>query len=210
MFIKPRGIKFMNNFSQKLKTAMHDKEISAAELSRRTGISKARISQYTSGKFFPKTDAVIKISDALNISRNYLLGIEQNLDPSGSRHIPILGNIKCGIPSEAIETFEGEVIVDMSINADFCLYARGDSMKDARILDGDLVFIKKRDSVENGKIAAVAVDGETTLKRIYYYPEKYKLILLPENKDFEPLIYEGEMLNSIKILGEAVMFLSNL
>lgn len=200
----------MNDFSKKLKEAMHGKNMSAAELSRRTGISKARISQYTSGKFFPKADAIIKISDALNTSRDYFLGAEQSRTHSGSRHIPILGEIRCGIPSEAIEIFEGEVIVDLSVNADFCLYARGDSMKDARILDGDLVFIKKCNSIENGKIAAVAVDGEATLKRVYYYPEKDKLILLPENKDFEPLIYEGEMLNNISILGEAVMFVSNL
>ena len=97
------------------------------------------------------------------------------------------------------------------IKADFCLTARGDSMINARILDGDIVFIRKQDMVENGEIAAVVVnnDSEATLKRLFYYREKNLLILKAENAAYEDLVYQGEELNQVHILGKAVAFQSD-
>ena len=63
------------------------------------------------------------------------------------------------------------------MNADFCLKAKGDSMINARIFNGDIVCIREQPMVENGEIAAVIIDDEATLKRVYYYPKKSKLIL---------------------------------
>ena len=62
--------------------------------------------------------------------------------------------------------------------------------------------------VKNGDIAAVIIDNEATLKRVYYYPEKNKLVLNPENPAFEPLVYINEELDTIRILGKAVYFVS--
>lgn len=62
--------------------------------------------------------------------------------------------------------------------------------------------------VKNGDIAAVIIDNEATLKRVYYYPEKNKLVLNPENPAFEPLVYINEELDTIRILGKAVYFMS--
>jgi repressor LexA len=81
-------------------------------------------------------------------------------------------------------------------------------MKDARIYDGDYVYIKRCDLVENGKIGVCIVDGEATLKRIYYYPEEERLILIPENKAYAPRSFVGEELSSVHILGQAVAFTS--
>ena len=85
-------------------------------------------------------------------------------------------------------------------------------MKGARILDGDRVFIRKQDRVENGAIAAVVVnnDSEATLRRIHYNSEKRVLILKPENPVYEDLIFSGDELNQIHILGKAVAFQSNI
>ena len=94
--------------------------------------------------------------------------------------------------------------------ADFCLIARGDSMIGARIHDGDEVFIQQTDLVNNGEIAAVIIDDEATLKRVYYYPEESKIVLSPENPHYEPLEFVGEELNQIRILGRAVAFQSKL
>ena len=80
----------------------------------------------------------------------------------------------------------------------------------ARIMDGDIVFIREQTIVENGEIAAVIIDDEATLKRVYYYKDSGKLILQAENPKYSPLIYEGEELNSIRILGKAIAFESNL
>jgi repressor LexA len=81
-------------------------------------------------------------------------------------------------------------------------------MKDARICNGDTVFIKRTDVVNNGEIAAVIINDEATLKRVYYYPEKEKLVLIPENASFEPLVYEGAELDKIRVIGRAVAFKS--
>jgi repressor LexA len=64
--------------------------------------------------------------------------------------------------------------------------------------------------VENGQIAAVIIDNEATLKRWYYYPEKSKLVLTPENPTYEPLVYIGEELENVRCLGRAVSFMSKL
>ena len=80
----------------------------------------------------------------------------------------------------------------------------------ARIHDGDLVFIKNQSEVENGSIAAVIINDEATLKRVYYYPEESKLILTAENPAYPPLVFSGTELNSIYILGRAVAFQSRI
>ena len=122
------------------------------------------------------------------------------------RKVPLLGAIACGEP---IYREEDEWIsLPNDIKADFCLRCQGDSMIDARINDGDIVFIKACPEVENGQIAAVSIDNEVTLKRVFYYPEKNRLVLYPENKAYEPFVYMNEELNDIRILGRAVMFLS--
>lgn len=122
--------------------------------------------------------------------------------------IPLLGDIACGEPIFADEQREMFVEVSEDIKADFCLKAKGDSMINARINNGDIVFIKSQSIVDNGEIAAVIIEDEATLKRVYYYPQSNKVVLSPENPRYEPLIYEGEELDRIRILGKAVAFQS--
>lgn len=133
-----------------------------------------------------------------------------NVKPIRAKKIPLLGRIACGEPIYADEEHENYIMADTNINADFCLVAKGDSMINARIFDGDIVLIKKMALVNNGDIAAVIIDNEATLKRVYYYPDQSKLILNPENPSFEPLVYVNEELNTIRILGKAVCFMSSL
>lgn len=133
-----------------------------------------------------------------------------NLHPIQLKKIPLLGEIACGEPIWADEDKEHYVMADMDIDADFCLTAKGDSMVNARINNGDIVFIKQMTLVQNGEIAAVIIDNEATLKRVYYYPDKNKLVLNPENPAYEPLIYINEELDTVRILGKAVYFMSAL
>ena len=81
-------------------------------------------------------------------------------------------------------------------------------MTGARIYDGDVVFIRSQSSVDNGEIAAVIINDEATLKRVYYYPTEGKLVLSPENPRYAPLVYVGRELDSVKIIGKAVAFQS--
>ncbi len=203
----------MNDFRTRLAYAMAEKNIKAAELSRRTGISKPRLSQYKSGVYVPKADAICAMARALGVSEAYLLGTTDIPEiHSGGRYkvLPILGEIACGYPVFANEEDGGAVYTDAETDADFCLIAKGDSMKDARINNGDTVFIKKADSVNNGEIAAIIINDEATLKRVYYYPEASKLMLISENSNYEPMVYSGDELEKIHIIGKAVAFKSEI
>ncbi len=134
-----------------------------------------------------------------------------NAYPIELKRFPLVGKIACGKPKYANEDRESYVMAGTDIKADFCLKASGDSMVGARILDGDIVFIRKQDTVENGEIAAVVVNNESeaTLKRLFYYQEKGLLILKAENPAFEDLIFQNEELNEVHILGKAVAFQSD-
>ena len=131
-----------------------------------------------------------------------------NLRPIQLKRFPLLGEIACGEPIFAQEDRETFLIADAEIAADFCLLARGDSMIGARIYDGDAVFIRSQPMVENGEIAAVIIDDEATLKRVYYDRAHARLQLVPENPAYSPLVYVGEELDNIRILGKAVGFMS--
>ena len=214
----------MDVFKNRLKEAMQLRGIRASELSLRTGLSKARISQYVNGKFIPKSDAILLIAEVLGVSELWLMGktadmnpttpetipCPENVSPLRLRRFPVLGEIACGLPVLAVEDTDGGYVTAADTEADFCLTAKGDSMIGARIFDGDEVFIQYTDVVENGEIAAVVVDGEATLKRVYFYPDEGKLVLTAENPAYAPLIFSGHELENIHILGRAVAFQSKL
>ncbi len=203
----------MNDFRSRLAHAMAEKNMKAAELSRLTGISKPRLSQYKSGIYVPKADAICAMARALGVSESYLLGtadIPEIHSDGRYKVLPIVGSIACGHPVFANEEDGGAVYTDANTDADFCLIAKGDSMKDARINNGDVVFIKKTDTVNNGEIAAIIINDEATLKRVYYYPESAKLMLISENSSYEPMVFSGEELERIRIIGRAVAFKSDI
>ena len=77
----------------------------------------------------------------------------------------------------------------------------------ARIHDGDIVYIRQQPDVENGEIAAVMIEDEATLKRVY--KKGSSVILQPENPAYEPLVFVREEINQIRVLGKAVCFLSS-
>ena len=131
----------------------------------------------------------------------------ENLIPlPKTKKVPLVGTIACGTPITAVENVEDYIDMSEDVRADFALRCKGDSMINARIFDGDIVYIRQQPDVENGEIAAVYIDGEATLKRVFKHRDS--LELRAENPTFPTLYYEGEELNSIRILGKAVAFLS--
>ena len=155
----------------------------------------------------------------LDCSPSYLMGWDEeekiisleNVYQVELKKFPMLGEIACGKPIYTNENRESYVVAGTKIQADFCLKAKGDSMVNARILDGDIVFIRKQDIVDNGEIAAVVVnnDSEATLKRFYYYAEKAMVILKAENPAYEDMIFTNEELDNFHVLGKAVAFQSD-
>ena len=209
---------------QLVKEYREKNHLSQRQFSKISGISNGYISMIEEGKN-PKTGEVLtpsltmlkKISVAMKMSLNDLMSLTEDYDvslsfeniyPVSTQRIPMLGEIACGQPINCNEEHENYVETNSEIKADFCLRCKGDSMIGARIYDGDIVFVHKQDIVENGQIAAVAIENEATLKRVFYYPEKSKLVLQSENPKYEPLVYINEELNDIHILGLAIMFQS--
>ena len=79
----------------------------------------------------------------------------------------------------------------------------------ARIYDGDIVFVRKQDMVDDGEIAVVLIEDEATLKRVHYDREANVLSLYAENPKYKTMRFYGEQLNQIRILGKAVAFQSD-
>lgn len=193
-------------------------------------LNKNDLSQYVSGKIEPGQRKLSILGMALNVNEAWLMGYDVPIERKSTsevdsisadecaniknimqvpemKKVPLLGAIACGEP---IYREENEWIrLPKNVHADFCLRCEGDSMINARIFDGDIVFIQACQIVDNGQIAAVSINNEATLKRVYYYPEKNKLVLNPENPAYEPFVYTNEELNDIRILGRAVAFLSS-
>ena len=123
--------------------------------------------------------------------------------------IPLIGNIACGQPILAVENPEDMIQAPADLHADFALRCKGDSMINARIFDGDLVYIHQQPTVENGQIAAVRIGEEATLKKVYYAQGSGRITLRACNPLYPDQVYEGEDLNDVDILGLAVSFYSS-
>lgn len=203
--------------SEKLRELRKAKGLTLEELADMVGTSRQTIHRYENGTISNVPhDKILSLAEALSTSPSYLMGWEggdivrehDNLTPITVKKLPLLGEIACGEPIYAREERESYVSLGRDIDADFCLLAHGDSMIGARIYDGDMVFIRAQEAVDNGEIAAVIINDEATLKRVYFYPDEGKLVLSPENPRYAPLVYLKDELNSIKIIGKAVAFQS--
>ena len=142
----------------------------------------------------------IKTLESLNLisissyrKRGIVLNLEAYENQSVAPIIPLLGRIAAGQPIEAIEGREEINLADFIMNPDrFALQVSGDSMIEAGILDGDTVIIKHQNTAENGDIIVALIDGlEATLKRLKKLPDGM-ILLIPENKLMEGLIYEAK------------------
>lgn len=190
--------------------------LSAERLAEMLGVSPATIYRYENGDIEKVPgDRLGPIANALQTSPAYLMGWEKDsntpLPPNilpmpETRKIPLVGTIACGEPILAAENIEEYVSIPKELSGDFALRCKGDSMINARIFDGDIVYIRQQDMVENGEIAAVLIDNEATLKRVKLFEDH--IVLEPENPMYKPLSYWGEEMNTVRILGKAVAFTS--
>lgn len=188
--------------------------MSQTELAKKVGYtadsSKSTIAKIEKGLRDVSRSKIPLFAEALHLSIAELLGIEDDTlaknakQSSYTKKIPMLREIACGQPIFANQEYDEYVEIGHGIRADFALTARGDSMIDAKINDGDIIFCTSQSTVNNGEIGVVIIDDEATLKRVYYYLDKQRLILQPENKKYEPMVFVGEELDTIRIIGKAV------
>lgn len=199
---------------EKIKTLRKSIGLTQTELGQRVGVQKNAVSKWECGRVEDIPTSTIKqLAGLFNVPASYLIDddskpLPANLIPMPEmRKIPLLGTIACGAPVFADEHMDGEVDIPSHIHADFALRCKGDSMINARIFDGDIVYIRKQDTVENGEIAAVLIDNEATLKRFKLYDDH--ISLEPENPMYKPLVFWNEEMNEVRIIGKAVAFTSS-
>lgn len=181
------------------------------------GVGKSTVKKWESGYIENmKRDKIALLGEILKL--NPLTFITGELEPVKEavpdnilplpkfKKVPLIGTIACGEPILAVENIDSYINMAEDINADFALKCKGDSMINARIFDGDYVYIKVREDVDDGEIAAVLIGEEATLKKVHKSPNK--IVLSPCNPMYDDLVYRNEQLNDIRILGKAVAFLS--
>ena len=185
------------------------------DLSKMSGVPKPTIDKITAGTTKrPSLDTVQALARACGLSLSDFddvsISAQQpipGIEPiPRMKRIPLIGTIACGEPLLAVENIEGEVDVPEHIRADFALRCKGDSMINARIFDGDIVYIRQQPTVENGQIAAVLIGDEATLKRVRLFDDH--ISLEPENSMYRPIVYWNGDMVSVRILGLAVAFTS--
>lgn len=187
--------------------------ISMMEAAKRLSMPYTTYVNYEKGAREPDSETLIQIANFYGTTIDYLLfrydpgSIPDNIiSMPKMRKIPLIGTIACGEPILAAENIDGEVDIPDEVSADFALRCKGDSMINARIFDGDIVYIRQQDIVDNGEIAAVLIDDEATLKRVKLYSDH--ISLEPENPQYRPIVLWGEEMNTVRILGKAVAFTS--
>lgn len=147
-----------------IKTRRKELGLTQRQVADRVGVSEATVSRWETGNIANvKRSRIAQLAKALQISPSVIMGWEEpntyskiiNIYPIETQKIPMLGSIACSQPVFAADSFESYVEAGANIHADFCLRCNGDSMINARIYDGDIVFIRKQPNVDNGEIAAV-------------------------------------------------------
>ena len=198
----------MNRLSQ----LRQEKGLNMREAARQLGMPYTTYVNYEKGTREPNSETLISLAKFYGTSIYYLLcksdsppgrDIPPGFEPMPKmKKVPLIGAIACGEPITAEQNIEKMVDVPEYIRCDFSLTCHGDSMVDAGIHDKDVVYIRIQPEVENGEIAAVRIDGEATLKRVYYNPGT--LTLMPANPAYAPMVYTGSQLEEVHIEGKAV------
>lgn len=223
----------MSTIAERLKKAMEISQMTQTELAQKTGIGKSSISTYLSGSYEPKQKNIYRMALALGVNEAWLMGADTPMERNADDYIhnpitaqlhplppnitplpqmrewPVLGATACGKPLHQ-ELLDETVLAPNDIKADIVFRCVGDSMINARIFDGDAVFVRTQPEVEQGQIAVVRIGDEYTLKRVYVYEDYVEL--RAENPMHRAITLRGEDLqdDNFEIVGLAVAFLSSL
>lgn len=212
----------MNNkniFAANLRRYMELNDKSRKDVCNDLGFNYNTYTDWVKGKKYPRMDKVEMLANYFGILKSDLIEEKDSKErvaeiPTATniipmpeaKSIPLVGKIACGTPITATENLEGYIKIPAQLEADFALVCRGDSMVGARIMDGDFVAIRQQPDVDDGEIAAVLIEDEATLKRVYKMPGR--LVLRAENPRYAPIDLSGAELDSVRILGKVVYFIS--
>ena len=198
----------MSAFSERIKEIRESLSMNKSQFAIFLDTNIANISRYEHADMGVSMESVERIAGKAGVSPGWLLGWSDEKYPQDScppRRIPIVRVIAAGGPVFTQENIEDYICEPYNVQAEFCLKVQGDSMIGARILDGDIVYIKKQSTVQSGEIALVLVDGENaTLKRVYLGDDT--ITLHAENPNYPDLVFTRKDMRQINIIGKAVSF----
>ena len=196
----------------RVKELRKQKHITQEELGKVLDIQKAAISKYENGRAEPSTEVLKKMSAYFGVSIDYLLGnsptkLSAQKLGRGVR-IPVLGRVVAGIPIEAVEEILDyeEITPELAATGEFfALKIRGHSME-PRMMEGDVVIVRRQDDVDSGDVAIVLVNGdEATVKRVK--KQEDGITLIANNISvYEPHYYSNKEIEElpVRILGKVV------
>lgn len=194
-----------------LKDRRLELQLTLEDVAKRVGVSPATISRWESGDIANmRRDRIAALAEALQISPAVIMGwdVDTTLPPGAHRpqfkKVPMLGYAAAGQPLEDLNQDTPYYDVDNKYDVDFCITVRGDSMIDANINDGDIVFIKSMPEVPNGRIACVEIDNEKICLKRFYKSGK-TISLASANSKYAPMFFTEDNCENIKVLGLAVL-----
>ena len=196
------------SFSKKLKELRKRHKITQENLANIIGVERSSIGKYESSTTIPSNETLIKIANYFNVSTDYLLGNKE--EPKNKKigiKIPVFGEVAAGVPISALNDILDyeEITPELAATGEyFGLKIKGDSME-PRMTTGDTVIVRSQPEVENGEIAIVMVDGETsTCKKITKTPDG--LVLISLNPAYEPMFYTKREVRElpVRIIGKVV------
>ena len=190
------------DFKEKIKTYRKDRGLSQQDIAEHFGYkSFTTIQKWEDGSSIPPAKTLKRLAEFFGVS------VENLITETEKIAIPILGTVRGGLLRLAQDEWLGQelVPVEESLGGEyFYLEVIGDSMINARIYPGDLVYVKRQSIVESGTIAVVLVGDEATLKRVYY--KDNGIVLHPENPKYEDMVYTQEDIEekNIQVIGEVI------
>lgn len=195
-------------FSVTLRTLRSKAGLSQAALAKKMYVSQQTIAKWENDKSTPNPEALTRLSEIFNVSLDVLVtGRKTESAVRKGVKIPVLGRVQAGIPFDAVEEILDweEISPEMAATGDhFGLRVRGQSME-PRILEGDIIIVRKQEDVDNGDTAVVLVNGnEATVKKIK--KSDAGITLIPNNPAFDPIFYSREEVVTlpVQIIGKVV------
>lgn len=194
----------MSKFSDMLRLLRKQRNITQDQLAADLELSKSAISMYENGRRLPSFEVLEAFADYFNVSLSVLNGEPEN----NVTRIPVVGTVIAGIPTEAVEDIVDweEIPRTMAMRGDYIgLRVKGNSME-PRICEGDTVIIRRQETIENGELAVVFVNGdEATLKRVKIVDSGIMLIAF-NSSVYEPHFYSSKDIETlpVRIYGKVV------
>ena len=199
----------MKSIGERIKDARKSAGLTQLELAKKTDLSRSYIGDIEKDRYNPSVSTLQLIATATNTPLEDLLPSTKTASPTGRGvRIPVLGRVVAGIPIEAVEDILDyeEITPELAASGEiFALKIRGHSME-PRMMEGDVVIVRRQDDVNSGDVAIVLVNGdEATVKRVKKQPEGITLIAT-NTSVYEPHFYSNKEIADlpVRILGRVV------